>query len=102
MTNSGAAKYGVVNGHVNGNGPIVQSQRMEVDRPMAGDYDAAMLMAIRLVKTEIESARPDAPVVPDVRRSRRIRHTTGIRSALARALDRAARAVEPPAYRTLH
>ncbi|GAA1715810.1 hypothetical protein ACFTSF_11795 [Kribbella sp. NPDC056951] len=66
---------------------------------MPGDYDALMLMAIRQVKSEIDSARPHAPVVPDTRRSRRIRRTTDVRSALARALDRAARAVEPPPHR---
>jgi hypothetical protein len=67
---------------------------------MHGQYDAAMLIAIRQVKSDVESARPDAPVVLDVKRSRRILHTTRIRSALARALDHAARAAEPPAYRT--
>jgi hypothetical protein len=66
---------------------------------MPGDYDAAMLMAIRQVKSEVDSARPDAPVVLEVKRSRRRWRANGIRSALARALDRAARAVEPPACR---
>ena len=60
---------------------------------MHGDYDAAMLMAIRQVKSEVDSARPNVPVVPDRRRFRR--HATAMRSALAQALDRAARAVEP-------
>ncbi len=68
---------------------------------MHGPYDAAMIVASSLVKREVESALPHAPVVLDVKRSARIRHATRIRSALARALDRAARAVEPPAYRTL-
>jgi hypothetical protein len=66
---------------------------------MPGDHDAAMLMAIRQVKSEVDSARPDAPVVPEVKRSRRRWHATCLRTALARTLDRAARAVEPSALR---
>jgi hypothetical protein len=64
---------------------------------MHGHFDAAMLIAIGVVSQDVNSARPDAPVVRDVKRARRTACATRMRSALARALDHAARAVEPPA-----
>lgn len=64
---------------------------------MHGHFDAAMLIAIGLVSQDVNSARPDAPVVRDVKRARRTACATRMRSALARALDHAARVVEPPA-----
>jgi hypothetical protein len=63
---------------------------------MHGHFDAAMLIAIGVVSQDVNSARPDAPVVRDVKRARRTAYATRMRSALARALDHAARAVEPP------
>ena len=57
-------------------------------------------LAVAHTKREMESAEPHAPVVSDARRLRLVRRMTQLRAALARTLDRAARAVEPPAYRT--
>jgi hypothetical protein len=62
---------------------------------MHGHFDAAMLMAVGAVNRDVNSARPHAPVVPDVRRT--AARARRLRSALARTLDRAARVVEPPA-----
>lgn len=68
---------------------------------MNGHYDAAALLtALGVVKQDVNSARPDAPVVPDRRQVRRLARATRLRSTLARALDHLARVVEPPAHRT--
>lgn len=57
-------------------------------------------LAVARTKREMESAEPHAPVLPDANRLRRIRRSTHLRSTLAGVLSRAARALEPPAYRT--
>ncbi len=70
---------------------------------MDGHYDAgALITALRAVRREMTSARPDAPVVPHSKRTHRPVRATQLRSALARVLDHAARVVEPPADRAAH
>lgn len=69
---------------------------------MHGHFDGAMLTALGAVTREVNSARPNAPVVRDVKRARRMARATRLRSALARTLEHAARAVEPPPSRTRH
>jgi hypothetical protein len=66
---------------------------------MHGHFDGAMLTALGVVHREVKSARPDAPILDEPGRERRLARTTRLRSALARALNHAAQAIEPPPYR---
>lgn len=49
---------------------------------MHGHFDAAMLIAIGAVNRDVNSARPDAPVVHDAKRTRRMARAKRLRSAL--------------------
>jgi hypothetical protein len=55
----------------------------------------AMLIAQDVVSRDVNSARPDAPVVPYVAPARRRGRTVRSRAALAGVLQRAADAVAP-------
>jgi hypothetical protein len=55
------------------------------------EMPAAFILSVNLTKHEAYSARPDAPVVPDVEAHR----TQALRVALANGLVRAARAIAP-------